>query len=91
MTATKLQPSQSGRHASGKLAAQCKYSLFYFLFLIRSYIFCSVNEKQEATRQRAEQTQQCAECPKVKAMKQAIPNSDNENNKDLLERPNAMV
>ena len=51
----------------------------------------SVNEKQEAARQRAEHSRQRTERQKMKAMKQVIPGSDDENNDILLERPNNTV
>jgi hypothetical protein len=62
-----------------------------FYLVIRAYRFSSVNEQQEAARQRAEQTRQRAERQKQKATKRLIPDSDNEDNEDLVERPDNTV
>jgi hypothetical protein len=55
------------------------------------FLFSLVKERQESSRQRAELTRQCTERQKVKAMRQANPDLDNEDNEELLERPNTMV
>ena len=51
----------------------------------------SVAGKHESTVQKAEHTQQRAERQKVKAMKKIIPDSDNEENEEIYERPNTTV
>jgi hypothetical protein len=93
ITASTLQPSRSGRdhRASDKLAAQRSYLYFYISSVMKSNKLTTVNEKQEAARQRAELKWLRAECQKLKAMKQAVPGSDEEDEDELNERPNTTV
>jgi hypothetical protein len=54
-------------------------------------LFFLVAGMHESAVQKAEHTQKRAERQKVKAMKKIIPDSDNEDNEELLERPNTTV
>jgi hypothetical protein len=68
--------------------------MYYYLFLsllIKPNRLPTVNEKQEAARQRAELKRRQAERQKLKAIKQAIPGSDNEDDEEMNERPNNTV
>ena len=64
------------------------YVLIIFKF-VRTHF--SVAGKHESALQKAEHTQQRTERQKLKAMKKIIPESDDEENKELYERPNTTV
>lgn len=90
--ATTLQPSRSGRdrHASDKLAAQRAFFIL-FILVTKSNNLLTVNEQQEASRQRMELKRLRAERQKQKVMKTAVPGLHDGEEEDVNERPDTMV
>jgi hypothetical protein len=65
--------------------------VFFSSLVIYPHTIPIVNEKEEAAREKLELKRHRAERQKLKAMKRAIPDSDNGDEEEMNECPNTMV